>query len=595
MRMAKFNLSHSLVYKGIFIFITALFYLCMGTGIRARAQETEEASTSEIVVVLDCSQSMKDADAGYAAFDVVKALAAVLPRDYRVGLVAYQEEVCAKQPLGSSHEMMGRALEGIGYADYGNAGAGLWEAVSLLDSDAADKRIILISDGEIMMKTQEGTEESAELFDRAVKEAAGKGIRIDVAALGQKLEEGHTVYAAAGATGGQLYELPDGEALGDFTQAQLLEQCGLRVSHVGQINGLSGELSVRLPDCLMSKARLVLLGSQQNENMTVGCEAEKMQVSKGGTYTVIELLHPASDQVTIQMRADVPMDVNAYLSAEYDYRLSADYSYVQATQTANLRMHITDLSGRNMLEGHLQDGGVQVYLDGEQQEYRAAGGSFCLSGQYEQDAVADLRIGFDGLYGYYYGEPQVSVEIAVPVIIEEEPPGIDWFFWSVIIVFVAALVIIFCLAYRQKKRTAGKRRFIDESRTLPRETQNHKSEFNGKLQIYVIHSKEEIDYPPESINLFARCNRDIITLEWLLDACNLPLNLKGAERIILKPGDDRSLIIKNNSKASVLMGRELLLKGHAYHLYYGEKVTFIFDPEDTEIEVHYRDLKPNER
>ena len=320
-----------------------------------------------------------------------------------------------------------------------------------------------------------------------------------------------------------------------------------------------------------------------------------MQVSKGGTYTVIELLHPASDQVTIQMRADVPMDVNAYLSAEYDYRLSADYSYVQATQTANLRMHITDLSGRNMLEGHLQDGGVQVYLDGEQQEYRAAGGSFCLSGQYEQDAVADLRIGFDGLYGYYYGEPQVSVEIAVPVIIEEEPPGIDWFFWSVIIVFVAALVIIFCLAYRQKKRTTGKRRFLDESRTLPRETQNHKSEFNGKLQIYVIHSKEEIDYPPESINLFARCNRDIITLEWLLDACNLPLNLKGAERIILKPGDDRSLIIKNNSKASVLMGRELLLKGHAYHLYYGEKVTFIFDPEDTEIEVHYRDLKPNER
>ena len=43
------------------------------------------------------------------------------------------------------------------------------------------------------------------------------------------------------------------------------------------------------------------------------------------------------------------------------------------------------------------------------------------------------------------------------------------------------------------------------------------------------------------------------------------------------------------------MGRELLIKGHSYHLYYGEKVTFIFDREDTEIEVHYRDLKPDER
>ena len=111
----------------------------------------------------------------------------------------------------------------------------------------------------------------------------------------------------------------------------------------------------------------------------------------------------------------------------------------------------------------------------------------------------------------------------------------------------------------------------------------------------MIHNRDGIDYPPESINLFARCNREMITLEWLLDVCNLPLNVRGAERIMIRPGDDRSLIIKNNSKASVLMGRELLIKGHAYHLYYGEKVTFIFDQEDTEIEVHYRDLKPNER
>lgn len=595
MRMDKYGLRRKVVYKRMLILITVLLYLCMGTAIRAKAQETEESLASEIVVVLDCSQSMKEADAGYASFDLVKTLSAVLPRDYRIGMVAYQEEVCAKQPLGSSHEMIAHALEETEYTNYGNAGAGLWEAVTLFDRDAAAKRIILVSDGEIMMKTQEGTEESAELFDQAVKEAARKGIVIDVAALGQKLEEGHTVYDAARMTGGQLYELANGEALGDFTKEQLWEQCGLKASHVGQINGASGELSVKLPDCLMSRAKIVLLGSQQNENMTVNCEAERIDTAKGKTYTVIELLHPSSDEVKIQMSADAPMDVRAYLTAEYDYSLHADYTYDQETQTANLRLHIANQNGRNLLEGYLKDSAVQIYLDDEQQDYRTADGSYCLSCRYEQDAAANLRIAFDGLNGYYYGNPEAAVDIVVPVVIEEEPPGIDWFFWSVIIVFVAALVIIFGLAYRQRKRTATKRKFIDESRTLPRETPNHKSEFNGKLQIYVIHSKEDIDYPPESINLFARCNRDMLTLEWLLDACNLPLHLRGAERIIIKPGDDRSLIIKNNSKASVLMGRELLMKGHAYHLYYGEKVTFIFDPEDTEIEVHYRDLKPNER
>ena len=55
------------------------------------------------------------------------------------------------------------------------------------------------------------------------------------------------------------------------------------------------------------------------------------------------------------------------------------------------------------------------------------------------------------------------------------------------------------------------------------------------------------------------------------------------------------LLIKNSGRVTAMKGRELLEKGHIYHLYYHEKVTFIFDQEDTEIEVHYKDLKPNER
>ena len=87
----------------------------------------------------------------------------------------------------------------------------------------------------------------------------------------------------------------------------------------------------------------------------------------------------------------------------------------------------------------------------------------------------------------------------------------------------------------------------------------------------------------------------MITLEWILDACNLPFDLKGAEKVVIRPGEDKSLLIKNSGRVTAMKGRELLEKGHIYHLYYHEKVTFIFDQEDTEIEVHYKDLKPNER
>ena len=595
MIMAKRGINRKVIRYRISAFIMAFLCFYLFTDIGAEAKEAEMSSANEIVVVLDCSQSMEEVDPQCAAFDFVKGLSAVLPRDYRVGVVAYRDEVCVSQPLGSSPAMIESAPGEPEYANYGNAGAGLAEALGLFGEDAAAKRIILISDGEIMMKTKEGTQESADLFTQAVKDASGNHIAVDVIALGPRIEEGHTVYEAAGATGGQLYELPDGDKLNDFAETLLFEQWKLRASHVGKISGLRGELSVQLPDCLMSKAEIILLGSQQNENMSLNCEAEKVNLSKGDRYTVIELLHPMADEVRIQMSADSPMDISAYLTAEYDFHLSAGYTYAVKEQTANLWLKIANQKEQDMLEGHLKDGGMQIYLDGEQQTCRIVGNSLRISGHYEQDAVANLRVAFEGLYGNYYGDGEEAVEITVPVIEEEPPPEIDWFFWTVIAAFAAALLVILCLAYRHKRRAANRRKYIDESRTLPAETKSRKSDFNGKLQIYVIHNRDGIDYPPESINLFARCNREMIALEWLLDVCNLPLNVRGAERIMIRPGDDRSLIIKNNSKASVLMGRELLIKGHAYHLYYGEKVTFIFDQEDTEIEVHYRDLKPNER
>lgn len=577
------------------VFIAAVFCVFISTHITAYAQEEEPVSANEIVVVVDCSKSMEDVDPQYVSFDFVKAISAVLPKDYRIGVVAYRDEVCVRQPLGSSHAMIESALAEVEYTNYGNAGAGLSAAVELFDDVALTKRIILISDGEIMMKTEERTQESADLFAQAIEDAGRDEIVIDVVALGQRIEDGRTVYAAARSTGGQLYELADGGELANFAEELVFEQWKLQATHVGQINGLSGELIIRLPDCLMNRAKIVLLGSQQNDNMTVNCEANRINLSRGSNYTVIELLQPSTDEVKIQMSADMPMDVSAYLTAEYDYDLSADYTYVQEEQTADIRLKITTQNGQDMLEGHLKEGGVQIYLDDEQQTYRIADGSFHISGRYEHDAALNLRVAFDGLYGNYYGIDTVQETIIVPEMeVEEEPQEtIDWFFWTVILIFVIALIIIFCIAGR--KRAKSRKKIIDESRMLPEEKGMRGNDFCGKLVVYVIHNHEGIDYPPESINLFARCNRDMITLEWILDVCSLPLQLKGADKIIMKPGDDRSIIIKNAGKASALKNREFLIKGHSYHLYYQEKVTFIFDEEDTEIEVHYKDLKPSER
>ncbi|MCM1251941.1 MAG: VWA domain-containing protein [Clostridium sp.] len=580
-----------------FCMIFAIIALSITSSFHVNAQAVNEVS--DIVFLLDCSQSMRDIDENYMAPDFIKELAYVLPSHYRLGLVGYNKEICISVSLESETKEIEESLETVVYKDYGNAGAGMAEAVSLFQDDGNEKRIILLSDGENVMDSEENTDESAALFREAVREAKEKNIVIDVINLGKRVEEGENVYQAADDTGGVIYDMENGESLREFIEEYLFQQMDIANLPVGKLSGGSGELSVKLPDCMMREAKIILSGKQQNENMTLNCEADRMQVWKGKNYTVIELLHPLSEEVKIQMSSEAGMDVNAYLTAEYDFSMTTENTYIPKTQTARFGIGICNQDGKNLLDGHMKDGNFTVYLDGEEQEYSLSDGKAYVSQALEQDAVVTIDVSFDKLYGNYYGVSEVKEAVTIPEMIveieEEKEEAIDWFFWAVILIFAVSLIIIFCIAGKKRGGANDRKKVIDESRMLPDEKGMRGNDFCGKLVVYVIHNREGIDYPPESINLFARCNREMITLEWILDVCNLPLQLKGADKIIIRPGDDRSIIIKNAGKASAVKNREFLIKGHSYHLYYQEKVTFIFDEEDTEIEVHYKDLKPSER
>ena len=57
----------------------------------------------EVVVLLDCSKSMEDVDSRYLAFDFVKGLAAALPRNCKMGIVAYNNEIPANREQQYRH------------------------------------------------------------------------------------------------------------------------------------------------------------------------------------------------------------------------------------------------------------------------------------------------------------------------------------------------------------------------------------------------------------------------------------------------------------------------------------------------------------
>lgn len=588
----KLNRKLIIQIKRTSLFLLA-FFLFMTASISSYAQDSPAEPITEFVFVLDCSQSMQEVDGEYASMEFIREFAASAPYNCRVGLAAYHNEVAASLPAGSSYEEIVDALSQLEYRYYGNAGTGMQEAVRLFQNKEANKKIILISDGEIVMKTQEQTAESAGIYGQEISEAAKAGIAIDILALGSRIEEGETVYQAAQATGGTCYELEDGEALLEFLDEYMLQELKMPGRLAGKINGNGGEIKINLPDCLMKEAKIILSGRQQNDNLTVNCEAGKIDILKGKHYTVIELQEPHSEEVIIQMTSEEDMEVAAYFAAKYEFLTSVSNTYNVDSQQGEISIGIENTEGRNLLEGHLAEGGLSILLNGEKCSWQLEDGMLVVSKEALQSEEIELELLFDDDFSIYSGEKMITEKIEVPRI-EEPEPQIDWFFWIVILIFAVMLIIIFLTA-RQKKERHKSVKVIDESRIYPGESSSKGNDFCGKIMIYVIHNKEDIDYPPESINLFARCNREVISLEWLLDECNLPLNLKGAEKIIIRPGEDRSLAVKNNSKAAALKGRELLAKGRFYHLYYHEKITFIFDLEDTEIEVHYKDLKPNER
>ena len=84
-------------------FCALMLVLFISTGSISIAYEAEPESGKELVIVTDCSQSMQDTDKEYIVFDFIKSLYAVLPRDYQIGMIAFNNEICAEVPLGSSY------------------------------------------------------------------------------------------------------------------------------------------------------------------------------------------------------------------------------------------------------------------------------------------------------------------------------------------------------------------------------------------------------------------------------------------------------------------------------------------------------------
>ncbi len=181
---------------------------------------TYEQDSVDIMIVLDLSKSMEDADLRRNRLDaaqrVVRRFVAARKGD-RVGLVVFAQKAMLQCPLTNDMELVDRVVADLAIGDVAELGTAIGDGLGmalayLRRSDAKSKIVVLLSDGDNNVSTRMTPQEAAQA-------AAGLGVQVftvlvgsDSSLFGNGVDPG-TLKDIAKVTGGQFFQATDSEAL----------------------------------------------------------------------------------------------------------------------------------------------------------------------------------------------------------------------------------------------------------------------------------------------------------------------------------------------------------------------------------------------
>ena len=573
------------------------------------AQEDIHFSVSEkeVVFLVDASKSMGKREDG-AVTDAVRQILYSLPSNIRAGLVVYNTDIQGVAETGSEPGQIDHILSTIEYTGYSNAGLGLEQAVSLFsDEENSEKHIILVSDGEIDMKSDEESEASKEKFMQEAGRAADQGIRIHIMTVDGLPDEEREVLGAAQISGGEIFkEGPDGE-LCRIAEEILYGQFNYPRKAVGIMEGSSGNFHVEIPVDGAFRVKVLLMGNGEMENVNAGYMAESGQVITGKRFAVVDLYRPeGAVDVTFDLKET--STVEAWLVAEYQTVLDVGMEYRTETIPEEekgrepIYIHYADLeirmSGQNGENPNLW---AAEYYNGQSVQYTVNGEEF--EGKIEDGAIrhtlavdgqeeVEVSVRTDAFYEIYGETMPVKVPVELPPdpIAETDHRPL----WYILGGLGAALVILLVI-WRRKGKEALVYVGNSSSKNNLEKYEVKSCQYTGKLNLYVVQTPNGRDIAPQTLRLFGR-KSGRITLEWILNNCGIKLGSVGAGDIVFYPGPEKAVVVMDQSEqCTVMRGMEILKKGIGYPVYYNEKLTVTMEDGITELEIHYKNLKPSER
>lgn len=607
--------------KRIFLFIGVIMLLLPVRQDTLAAEENHElhVRNGEVVFLLDTSGSMNSNDKSRFAIDAIRQAGCSLPSNYKTALVAYNTGIQTIVPLSTGGDPMGTQLSSVIYKGYTNAGEGLNQAVGLFSTEEnVERSIVMVTDGEIDMPDKQAKESSRALYSETIKKAKEAGIKIYIVAVGSELNDPNMhIFDGAEMTDGAIYWQGQSGNLVQIMNRILYDRMNLPKRSVGVTDGNGGSLHVDLPSPGAEHVKIVLTSGQGIQNVTADYSAEEGHITSGRNFAVIEMTRPASDAIDVRFQTPELTGVEAYMTAEYTARPVVNINYrredvlpdaakEEKSKTklppvykhyADLELSLKDTGGKNenlWNTPYYEGQSVPFRINGVWESGTISGGLIHYS--LPIDGIDDISAEIDAsiFAERYLIEQPVTEQLAPPPDPIPEPEPDYRPLWAIL--GALALVIILILLWWYKKKNAAVI-YVSQSPSSkePVKMKTKACTYSGKFSIYVVRTAHGRDIPPQTYHLFGR-NSGRMTLGQILTSCKIKLGRIGEEDIIIYPGPDHSVIIMDQSeRCTVLRGMEILKKGMGYPVFYNEKITITFEDESTEMEIHYKNLKPSER
>lgn len=568
-------------------------YLLSGTAAPVQAAVyVGEVPKHQIFFVLDCSHSMAE-EKWQEAVDSVAMIAAMLPSDYETAVMAYNEEIAVCTDFGETLDSQLEELRKVVQKGYTNTGLAVETALERFSADSSgEKRIVVISDGEISMKSQEETDAAVLLYEDAARNAAAENVKIDIL-LFETEEFEEQISDGAEITKGFFFRKTDINTVDKFAEAYLFEQLELERIMLGASDTLEHAADISLQDIFADKVKLLLLAESKMENIQVNCQCADAQIVRGEQFAVIELKDPLEENVALQYTLAQTGEINAYLVKEYNLSVEMEADYDEETLRHIITVCIKDSKDRSILTDEDICEKIDFYINGVKTDYAVEHGNAVIPYPIEETEEILLKVDFSRLNSLVFcnaAEGKLLLELPPP---EPEEQDNTQYFWlcavvsGVCIIFVLLLLLLWLAKKKTKKGTA----------VFPpsQDTEEVKYDFSGKLAVYLLKNANGEDMPPASVNLYKRVGKEPFSFAWVKDKCRMDMNLKDADKILFSGGKNHALCIRNNGDATLFNGRDILLRGKKYTLNYNEKLLMIFNGGEIEVEIHYKNIKPSER